>query len=78
MNHGFLPRKLKLLERLQIAECLNGQQLACGCVVGRYLTHAGHVLTVIDVDGDDCPDRAHQADFVIGEAIAAPSTLSLL
>jgi hypothetical protein len=77
MKHGF-ARKLKLLERLQISECLNGEQLACGCVIGRYLTHAGHVLTVIDVDGDDCPHRAHQVDFVIGEAIAAPSTPSLL
>ena len=68
MNHGFLPRKLKLLERLQIAECLNGQQLACGCVVGRYLTHAGHVLTVIDVDGLRCRIAAEVPEPIMGSA----------
>ena len=74
MNDPLLPRKLKLLERLQITECLNGHQLPCGCLVGCYLTHRGHVLTVVDADSDDCADRAHQVDFVIGETAVNAST----
>jgi len=70
MKDGSFPRKLKLLERLQITRGLNGHQLPCGCVVGCYLTRAGHVLTVVDVDADDCKERAHQVDFVIDEALA--------
>jgi hypothetical protein len=68
MRSGSYPRKLKLLERFQISECLNGQTLSCGCLVGRYLTRAGHVLTVVDSDADGCPERTHQVDFVLSDA----------
>jgi hypothetical protein len=74
MTPVFYPRKLKLVERLQISRCLNGHQLTCGCLVGRYLTHGGQVLTVVDADADECRDRGHQVGFVIGDTVAGPAT----
>jgi hypothetical protein len=58
-------RMLTTVERLELAQCLLVRRLGCGCEVGLYQTMAGHVLTVVDNPDDDCPDRGHQADFVI-------------
>jgi hypothetical protein len=62
-------RKLGVLERLQIARCVRGARLACGCQVGLYETLEGRVMTVVDSPHDACTDRAHQADFVIAEEL---------
>ena len=60
-------RKLGWLERLQIAPCISGVQLTCGCRAGVYETFDQVVLTIVDDPDDNCPERGHQADFVITE-----------
>jgi hypothetical protein len=70
MRERSFPRKLRVLERTQIARCLSGQRLACGCLAGRYLTYSDHVLVVIDADADGCALHAHHIDDVIGESPA--------
>jgi hypothetical protein len=63
---GF-PRKLRVLEWLQIAHCLEGTQLPCGCVAGTYQTWSGIVLTIVDAPGAECPHAAHREHWVIAE-----------
>ena len=64
---------LTLVERTQLVHCQLVRQLACGCNVARYSTAAGRVLTVVENPEDSCPNRGHQADFVIDEMVALPS-----
>ncbi len=58
-------RMLTAVERLELARCLLVRVLGCGCEVGLYQTMDGRVLAVVENPADDCPDRGHQADFVI-------------
>lgn len=58
-------RMLTMVERLELAQRLLVRRLACGCQVGIYRTLTERVLTIVDDPDDDCPDRGHQADFVI-------------
>jgi hypothetical protein len=62
------PRRLTFLERLRITQCIGGAKLECGCVIGRYLTYSGDIVTVLDEVGDDCCDKTHHVDCVITEA----------
>ena len=64
---GTTARKLGLVERLQIVRCIQVVELVCRCRAGVYETIDDIVLTVVDDPHDDCPDRSHQADFVIAE-----------
>ena len=59
-------RMLTTIERLQLMECLLARPLPCGCQVGLYLTSDGRTLVIVDSPHDDCHDRSHQADFVLG------------
>jgi hypothetical protein len=61
-------RMLGPLDRLLVSRCLVGRRLPCGCDVGLYEKTDGEVLTIVDEPDDTCPDRAHQADFVIDRA----------
>lgn len=56
---------LGMMERLQLARCVLGRRLPCGCDVGLYEKMDGGILTIVDDPADTCPDRSHQADFVI-------------
>lgn len=72
-------RMLTMVERSQLVHCQLVRRLACGCDVALYSTAAGRVLTVVESPEDSCRERAHQADFVIGDAVvttafAAPPT----
>jgi hypothetical protein len=64
---GMPPRRLRLLEWLQITQCLGGKQLACGCVTGIYQTSSGIVLTVVDGPGVECPHADHRQHWVLAE-----------
>jgi hypothetical protein len=61
------PRKLRVLEWLRIAHCLQGEQLPCGCVAGTYQTWSGIVLTIVDAPGPACPHADHREHWVIAE-----------
>lgn len=58
-------RMLTTVERIELVECVLVRRLGCGCQVGLYRTMSGRALTIVDTPDDDCPDRGHQADFVI-------------
>lgn len=62
-------RMLTMVERAQLVHCRLVRRLACGCDVAHYSTAAGRVLTVVESPEDSCPDRGHQADFVIDDAV---------
>lgn len=75
MTRAARGRMLTAVERLELVRCLLERRLDCGCAVGLYQTLAGGVLAIVDNPDDDCPDRGHQADFVIA-ADVAPGDLS--
>lgn len=62
-------RMLTMLERTELVHCLLVRQLACGCDVAVYSTASGRGLTVVEHPKDSCPERGHQADFVIDDAV---------
>ena len=66
-------RMLTMVERTQLVHRQLVRQLACGCDVGLYSTAAGRVVTVVENPEDSCPDRGHQADFVIDDAVVLAS-----
>jgi hypothetical protein len=61
---------LTTVERRELARCLLVYRLACGCEVAVYQTVGGGVLTVVDDPDDECPDRGHQADFVLADDVS--------
>ena len=63
-------RMLTMVERTQLVHCQLVRELACGCKVARYSTAGGRALTVVENPEDACPNRGHQADFVIDDAVA--------
>ena len=64
-------RMLTMVERTQLVHCQQVRRLACGCEAGLYTTAARRVLTVVEDPEDSCPNRGHQADFVIGDGVAS-------
>jgi hypothetical protein len=66
-------RMLTMVERTQLMHCQLVRRLACGCEVALYTTATGRLLTVVEDAEDSCPNRGHQADFVIGDQVARPT-----
>ena len=70
-------RMLTTMERLRLVACVLVRRLPCGCEAGMYQTTTRQLLTIIDDPEDACPDRGHQADFVIAEQdLMAPAAQS--
>ena len=66
-----LPRKVSIRDRLRIHEIVSGGILDCGCAVGRYLTYAGAILTIVD-DSTACR-QSHTRGLILQEAAAGES-----
>jgi hypothetical protein len=62
---------LTMVERTLLVHRPLVRRRACGCDVAQYSAAAGRVLTVVENPDDCCPNRGHQADFVIDDAAAS-------
>lgn len=61
-----------ILAGLSIRRCVGGEQLACGCIVGRYETYGGKVLSIIDAREPGCRHQRH--DILISKVETASSS----
>lgn len=51
---------------MRILRVVGSVRLTCGCLVGRYETFAGPIISVIDARSHRCCDASHQVGTVLG------------